>query len=442
MFAEHGMEDGMTSGDRRKKSQAKALKAMTGRSYSSVRSQTDARPIPDLTQQERLGRLSHLYGKTYAEICLNLENYGLVEGVRRIFDSGILPCRKNAGEGTQCFVLDEEVLERMPSVDVWILLAGSGSSLPEMPEDVPESVRLEAKAAFEVVEAFRENRLGALVGWTDLQINARRGDGLLMILREAVFLRQTELVRPDFVTSGAGQPDPPSEPLRINLDGSGLASLKKEIERNVQVRGVLAREIQGKLPPPIKGTSARNPQRIWLSRDQESNRVFWLREPGGKWLRKVHTNPELSERIAMDFLMDSFAFSYLVDSSEPPDSGFAALPNLKGCSLILLREDAEGSRSTVWKPVVGEDGSTGYWSPSHLAAKFLTGMDIPEKNYVRGDHLLGNPEEQDQAILALLRMITDMEVAVSRGESFDLGPTLAEVKALVDSSDAKRELGH
>lgn len=69
-------------------------------------------------------------------------------------------------------------------------------------------------------------------------------------------------------------------------------------------------------------------------------------------------------------------------------------------------------------------------------------MDISENDYVRGDHLLGNPEEQDQAILALLRMITAMEVAVPKGESCDLGPTLAEVKAWVDSSDAKRELGH
>lgn len=259
MFAEYGMEDGMTSGNRRNKSRARALKAMTGRSFSSVRSQADARPIPDLTQQDRLGRLSHLYGKTYAEICLNLEIYGLEEGVRRIFESGILPCCKNAREGTQSFVLDDKILERIPSVDVWILLAASGSSLPEMPEGVPEMVRFEAKAAFEVVEAFLESRLGALVGWTDLQIDARGGDGLLMILREAVLRRQTELVRPDFVPSWAGQPDPPSELFRINLDGSGLASLKKEIERHVLVRGVLAREVQGKLPPPIKGTSARNP---------------------------------------------------------------------------------------------------------------------------------------------------------------------------------------
>jgi len=58
---------------------------------------------------------------------------------------------------------------------------------------------------------------------------------------------------------------------------------------------------------------------------------------------------------------------------------------------------------------------------------------------VRGGHLLGNPEELDQAILALLRMVSAMEEAASKGKPFDLGPTLAEVKALVDSSEAKRK---
>jgi len=428
----------MTSGDRREKSRARALGAESGRSFSGIRNQAAAGLRPDLTDHGRRHRLSHLYGKTYAEVCVNLEIHGLQEGARRVFESGLLPCHRVVRDGISGFVLDEKIFESIPSMDVWILLAASGSPIPGFPDGVPEEARSEAMAAYDVVEACRENRLGVLVGWTDHQVDARSRHGLLMILREAVLRRQAKEVVPGMIPTGDEKHGAPSESLRIHLEGGGLVSLKKEIERHVGVRGVLVREVLGTLPPPIKGTSARNQQRIWLSRDSMSDGVIWKVEPAGKWTRAVHATPELSEKTAMDFLMDSFAFSYLVDSCEPPKNGLAALPNIKGCSLTLMSGSAEDNRVTVWKPVVGEGGATGYWSPSHPAAEFLSGMDIPVGSYERGGHLLGNPEEQDQAILALLRMVNAMKEAASKGESFDLGPTLAEVKALVDSSEAKR----